>query len=94
MEEVSVLRSQGKSLLSVLEEGVTNGYRFYAAEICLTLKWLHRNNTIYRALSLDHTLLGFDGHIKLVDFVVSKVRLESGGRTRDFVDRCSLWRQR
>lgn len=79
------LRRRAKSLLSGLEEGVTNGtYRFYAADICLALTWIHGNNMIYRALSLDHTLLGSDGHVKFVDFVVSKVSLENGSRTKTF----------
>jgi serine/threonine protein kinase len=63
--------------------------RFYAAEVCLALKWIHGKSMIYRALSLDHILLGPDGHIKLIDFVISKVGLEPGCRTRSFCGQAS-----
>ena len=51
--------------------------------MCLALKWVHRKQLLYRGLSLDHILLGLDGHIKLVDFGVSKVDFcpESGTKT-------------
>jgi serine/threonine protein kinase len=60
------------------------GPRFYAAEVCLALKWFHDNNLLYRGLSLDDILLGLDGHVKLVDFVVSKVNMSPESKTRSF----------
>jgi len=41
-------------------------------------------NLLYRSLSLDHILLGLDGHIKLVDFSVSKIDLPPEGKTNSF----------
>jgi serine/threonine protein kinase len=59
-------------------------YRFYAAEISLALKWIHDKNLLYRNLNLYDILLGLDGHIKLVDFIVSKVDIPPGSRTTSF----------
>ena len=58
--------------------------RFYAAEVCLALKWFHDVNLLYRSLSLYDILLGLDGHIKLVDFVVSKVDIRPECKTKTF----------
>jgi serine/threonine protein kinase len=58
--------------------------RFYAAEVCLALKWFHDMNLLYRSLSLYEILLGLDGHIKLVDFVVSKVDISPESKTKTF----------
>jgi serine/threonine protein kinase len=59
-------------------------FRFYAAEVCLALKWFHDMNLLYRNLSLYDILLGLDGHIKLVDFIVSKVDIHPESKTKTF----------
>ena len=41
--------------------------RFYAAEICLALIYLHEMGLIYRDLKPNNVLLNADGHIQLVD---------------------------
>jgi serine/threonine protein kinase len=41
-------------------------------------------NLLYRSLSLYHILLGLDGHIKLVDFGVSKLDIRPESKTKSF----------
>lgn len=47
--------------------------RFYAAEIFLSLKYLHKLGIAYRDLKPENILLGSDGHIVLTDFGLSKI---------------------
>lgn len=42
--------------------------RFYAAEVCLALKYLHARGVIHRCLKLDNILLTLDGHVKVADY--------------------------
>lgn len=46
--------------------------RFYLAELVLALGHVHGLGIIYRDLKPENILLGADGHIKLVDFGLSK----------------------
>lgn len=50
---------------------------FYGSEILLALRYLHLNDIIYRDLKFENVMLDAQGHVKLVDFGLSK-SLRSG----------------
>lgn len=58
--------------------------RFYAAEVCLALKYFHENGVIYRDLKLDNIMLGLDGHIKVADYGLCKEEMWYGSSTSTF----------
>lgn len=59
-------------------------FRFYAAEVCLALKYFHENGVIYRDLKLDNILLTMDGHIKIGDYGLCKEEMWYGSTTSTF----------
>ena len=50
--------------------------RFYAAELCLALDFLHQNHVVYRDLKLENILMDMEGHVVLTDFGLSKDKVD------------------
>ncbi|KAM9839728.1 serine/threonine-protein kinase greatwall [Aulostomus maculatus] len=48
----------------------------YFSEVALALDYLHRHGIIHRDLKPDNMLISNEGHIKLTDFGLSKVKLD------------------
>ncbi|KAJ3398446.1 hypothetical protein CcCBS67573_g03364 [Chytriomyces confervae] len=55
--------------------------KFYAAEVLMSLQYLHSENVIFRDLKPENILLDMTGHVKLADFGFAKV---VSGTTKSF----------
>ena len=76
----------GGDLMWHIQRGQFGGKRaqFYAAEVCLALKYFHENGVVYRDLKLDNILLTLDGHIKIADYGLCKKDMYHGSTTSTF----------
>ncbi|EGO58887.1 hypothetical protein NEUTE1DRAFT_19420, partial [Neurospora tetrasperma FGSC 2508] len=76
----------GGDLMLHIQRGMfgTKRAQFYAAEVCLALKYFHENGVIYRDLKLDNILLTLDGHIKIADYGLCKEDMWYGSTTSTF----------
>ena len=76
----------GGDLMLHIQRGQFGAKRaqFYAAEVCLALKYFHENGVIYRDLKLDNIMLTLDGHIKVADYGLCKEDMWYGSTTSTF----------
>ncbi|KAI4878314.1 hypothetical protein NFI96_017966 [Prochilodus magdalenae] len=62
----------------------------YISEVALALDYLHRHGIIHRDLKPDNMLVSNEGHIKLTDFGLSKVKLDRELNLMDILTTPSL----
>lgn len=57
--------------------------KFYAAELCLALEYLHDMGVVYRDVKPENILIDSEGHIRLTDFGLSKAGLKDGNESTE-----------
>ena len=65
--------------------------RFYMAEICLALGFLHSLEIMYRDMKPENVMIALDGHVKLIDFGLSKDRFYGVNKVEKRA-KYSVWR--
>lgn len=75
-----------KSLLAMYGFFEESAARFYAAEICLALEYLHEHKIVHRDIKPDNMLIAASGHVKLTDFGLSKIELKRDLEVSDLVN--------
>ncbi len=59
--------------------------RIYICEVLLALEYLHSKNVMYRDLKPDNIMVDQYGHIKLVDFGLSKLDVDESYSSKSFL---------
>jgi serine/threonine protein kinase len=76
----------GGELLRYIESGVVNEdwAKFVFCEILAALEYLHSKNILYRDIKPENIMIDHDGHVKLIDFGLSKQLTSKHGYTYSF----------
>lgn len=77
-----------KSLLAMYGFFEESAARFYAAEICLALQYLHKHGIVHRDIKPDNMLISTSGHVKLTDFGLSRIEMRRDLEISDLIN-CS-----
>ncbi|XP_062702480.1 serine/threonine-protein kinase greatwall isoform X3 [Aedes albopictus] len=77
-----------KSLLAMYGFFEEPAARFYAAEICLALQYLHKHGIVHRDIKPDNMLISATGHVKLTDFGLSRIEMSRDLEISDLIN-CS-----
>lgn len=77
-----------KSLLAMYGFFEESAARFYAAEICLALQYLHKHGIVHRDIKPDNMLISATGHVKLTDFGLSRIEMSRDLEISDLIN-CS-----
>uniref|UniRef100_A0A182QE38 Serine/threonine-protein kinase greatwall n=1 Tax=Anopheles farauti TaxID=69004 RepID=A0A182QE38_9DIPT len=77
-----------KSLLAMYGFFDETTARFYAAEICLALQYLHGHGIVHRDIKPDNMLVAASGHVKLTDFGLSRIEMRRDLEISDLIN-CS-----
>ena len=59
--------------------------KLLAAELVLAINFLHLKGLAYRNIKPENVLISEDGHIKLIDFSLSKKMVIEKEKTRSFI---------
>ena len=58
--------------------------KFYLSEIVCALEYLHDRDIVYRDLKTENVMLDSEGHVRLIDFGLSKMNMVPGVTTTTF----------
>ncbi|XP_058467188.1 serine/threonine-protein kinase greatwall [Malaya genurostris] len=77
-----------KSLLAMYGFFEESAARFYTAEVCLALQYLHKHGIVHRDIKPDNMLISAGGHVKLTDFGLSRIEMSRDLEISDLIN-CS-----